>query len=285
MKIKLFLLAVCLVINCYSAQAQDDCQLDKPLVITELKGRLLFEHNMALFSVREADININKKGEGAFYRIEETRPNSDGYFEIKGLKTGKYYLSVDSLVGLISLLEFEVVAKKNHSVTDNLVEIVLKGWGNKCEIKTVKNFENYKITGSNALPEWNSITEISLEHTGCFGSCPQYKVTLRKDGTATYIARDFASKPKGTFQGKFEYGFERLAELIYRQGFFNLKNRYDAPFTDLDTAIITVIKDGNPKAVINYGGVAPVEFWGIETAIDSLVDDVKWNKNPDLPKK
>jgi hypothetical protein len=123
MRLKLLLLIAILIINHNLAEAQDDCELNQPLKVTEFKGRLLFEHNRALFSVKEAQIDISKKGEGAFYGIANTEPDSNGHFEIKGLKPGKYYLSIESMVGIISLLEFEIVAKNTQSATDNLVEL------------------------------------------------------------------------------------------------------------------------------------------------------------------
>lgn len=33
------------------------------------------------------------------------------------------------------------------------------------------------------------ISEIAIEGTGCFGSCPIYTLILRSDGTATYMGR------------------------------------------------------------------------------------------------
>jgi hypothetical protein len=257
--------------------AQDDCSIDRAMLATELKGRVLFETNGELFSVRNAEVSVSEKGKEFFFGILDVKPDSDGYFTIKGLKPGKYYLSIDSMVGHISLLEFEIVGKTDSRVAETQSEFILYGLGRKCNVKTVKTFEKTAINGSTALSAWAGISEISLERTGCFGNCPIYKVTLRRDGTATYLGKRF-SRRDGVFHGKLGYGFERLAEFLYQQGFFNLDENYSAPFTDLDTAIVTVVSDGKTKAVTDYGSAAPVELWGLEKLIDSISEEITWKQ-------
>lgn len=261
----------------YSVRSQSECRIDQPIKATELRGRVLFETNGELFSVSNADVSVNEKGKEAFFGILDAKPDADGYFSIKGLKPGKYYLSIESMVGIISLLEFEIVEKLNNRSVESQIEFIFSGLGQRCYIKTVKTFDNTTVKGKSAISPWAGISEISLERTGCFGTCPVYKITLRKDGTATYVGNSYARR-RGTFDGKLEYGFEKLAELIYRQGFSNLENTYDSPFTDLDTAIVTVIKDGKVKTVSDYGSAAPVELWGIERLIDSISEEIVWKK-------
>jgi hypothetical protein len=265
-----------------NVMGQSDCTPQKPLVVSELKGRILFEENTAIFSVKNAEVSISEKGKDAYYGILDVKPDPDGYFEVTGLKPGKYYLTIQSMVGVIPLLEFEIRAVP--PVNDNRVEFILSGLAGKCSVKTVKTFDAKPLSGSTAEREWETISEISLERTGCFGSCAIYKVTFRKDGTATYVGKDFVSKG-GIFQGKVEYEFQRLAELVYRQGFFNLIGRYGAPITDLDTTIVTVVRSGKSKSVVDYGSAAPVELWGFETAIDAVADKIKWAKDKGPEKK
>lgn len=123
------------------------------------------------------------------------------------------------------------------------------------------------------------ITEVTLERTACFGTCPVYKITLRRDGTATYVGREFVER-KGTYSGKI-YGFERLAQLIESRGYFNLKENYTVNATDLPSTLTSVVRAGRRKSVTNYGDTGPVELWGIETAIDGMVTNIKWQKVSD----
>ena len=123
------------------------------------------------------------------------------------------------------------------------------------------------------------ITEITLERTACFGTCPMYKVTLRRDGTATYAGRRFVER-QGTYTGKV-YGFDRLAQLMDSRGFFNLKDNYSMRATDLPSAITSAVQAGKRKTIVNYGDAGPVELWGIEKAIDGMMASVKWEKVSD----
>jgi hypothetical protein len=119
----------------------------------------------------------------------------------------------------------------------------------------------------------DQITEVTLERTACFGTCPIYKVTLRSDGTITYEGREFVQM-KGTHKGMV-YGFDRLARLILAQGYFNLKDDYSIPATDLPSAITSVVRAGKRKTIADYGGAGPIELWGIEMAIDGMLKNAK----------
>src|SRR3982751_4511189 len=81
----------------------------------------------------------------------------------------------------------------------------------------------------------DQITEVTLERTACFGSCPIYKVTLRSDGTVIYEGKRFVEMI-GTYKGR-SYGFEHLAKFILSQDYFNLKDNYTRPVTDLPSTI------------------------------------------------
>lgn len=120
------------------------------------------------------------------------------------------------------------------------------------------------------------ITEVTLERTACFGTCPSYKVTLRRDGTISYDGRRFVEL-QGRYEGTF-YGFDRLAQLIVARGYFNFKDNYDINATDLPSAITSVVRGGKRKTITNYGDAGPVELWGIETAIDGILKNAKLEK-------
>ena len=126
------------------------------------------------------------------------------------------------------------------------------------------------------------ITEVTLERTACFGTCPIYTITLRRDGTATYVGRNFVER-KGTYTAKV-YGFDRLAELIESRGYFNLKDSYTVRVTDLPSTVTSVVRAGRRKTIRNYGNSGPVELWGIEKAIDGMVANTKWEKVSDATK-
>jgi Domain of unknown function (DUF6438) len=122
----------------------------------------------------------------------------------------------------------------------------------------------------------DQITEITLERTACFGTCPIYKVTLRRDGTISYNGRRFVEL-EGAYEGKV-YGFDRLAQLILSSGYFNLKDNYSINATDLPSTITSVVRSGKRKTITNYGDSGPVELWGIEMAIDGMLKGARLEK-------
>jgi hypothetical protein len=122
----------------------------------------------------------------------------------------------------------------------------------------------------------DQITEVTLERTACFGACPMYKVTLRRDGTISYNGRRFVEL-QGAYEGKV-HGFDRLAQLILSSGYFNLKDDYAINATDLPSAITSVVRAGKRKTITNYGDAGPVELWGIEMAIDGMLRGARLEK-------
>lgn len=124
----------------------------------------------------------------------------------------------------------------------------------------------------------DAVTEIRLERTPCFGSCPVDEVILRPDGTATYIGKRFVERA-GRYEGTFNRGvFERLAKLLEAQKFFDMEDRYDVPETDNPSVITSATRGGAEKRVVDYGNGGPIELWGIEEAIRGVVAEVEWRK-------
>lgn len=125
----------------------------------------------------------------------------------------------------------------------------------------------------------DQITEVTLERTACFGFCPMYKVTLRRDGTISYNGKRYVQL-EGAYEGTV-YGFDRLAQLILSRGYFKLKDNYAIGATDLPSTITSVVRNGKRKTITNYGDAGPIELWGIEMAIDGMLKGAKLEKAKD----
>ncbi len=121
-----------------------------------------------------------------------------------------------------------------------------------------------------------AITEISVEHTPCYGRCPVYKVILRGNNQAIFIGVSNTDRI-GTYKADVG-GYDRLAQAISRKGFFQLQNRYAARVTDQSTVITSVLRGGRRKAVSNYGNAGPQELWEVQTMIDGIVAQAHWTK-------
>jgi hypothetical protein len=124
-----------------------------------------------------------------------------------------------------------------------------------------------------------AITSIKIERTPCFGRCPVYKASLLPDGTVQYFGERFVPK-LGNWRAKIgDSDFKRLSRLSEKLGFFNLKNNYSRPVTDLPTTIITITRGTKVKSVSCYGQ-EPDEFWILSVAIDSVLKESEssWEK-------
>ncbi len=117
----------------------------------------------------------------------------------------------------------------------------------------------------------------SLERTPCFGSCPTYKVSVYKDGSATYFGRRFAAR-EGHFTGHLDAAtMAQLAEAASKHGFYAMDAKYDKPVTDLPSVIIRVNAGQGNKQVIGRVG-APQSFKDLTKEAEKLLDGVTWTK-------
>ncbi|MCA9087093.1 MAG: hypothetical protein KDA90_00495 [Planctomycetaceae bacterium] len=126
----------------------------------------------------------------------------------------------------------------------------------------------------------HQVTEIGLERTECFGTCPVYSVVLKSDGTVRYVGIDHVPR-KGTRTGEAsQWDFNQLAEYIVESGYENLESNYEANVTDLSTTYTMAVINGKRKLVRNYGGLGPVKLWVLEQAIDATLQQVRWDDEP-----
>jgi hypothetical protein len=131
-------------------------------------------------------------------------------------------------------------------------------------------------TAAGGAPAPRKITEITLERTPCFGTCPVDKLTVRADGTAAYEGTRFV-KRLGRYAGRFK-GYEKLVRVAGPGAFLALKDRYAAAATDLPTHTLTLIQSGKAKRVSDYGAVAPPPFQSLEGELLALAAKIPWKK-------
>jgi hypothetical protein len=116
------------------------------------------------------------------------------------------------------------------------------------------------------------LTAIGIEHGTGNGMAPCYSVVFRPDGTVQYDGKMSVAR-KGVRTGAVPpEKFEELARFVVAQGFMELKDHYKDPVppTDEGSTITTVVADGRPKVVEEYGGEGPRKLAEIESRIDLL---------------
>lgn len=116
---------------------------------------------------------------------------------------------------------------------------------------------------------------IVFERSLCFGDCPDYRMTLHRDGSAALV--DHTRGHSGRFRGEISPAtFARLAQLGQRARRSATKNDYMAGWTDDYWATITLHGYADSWQVTDYGEVAPIEVWALERLLHSEYERIAW---------
>jgi hypothetical protein len=117
--------------------------------------------------------------------------------------------------------------------------------------------------------------EITIERTACFGTCPEYTVTLKDDGTVTYNGRQFV-RVTGEHTWKIDPAAVRaLASEMEAAGYFGLKDEYTALMTDHPTTRTSLTIGSRSKRIRDYIS-GPQTLKDIEQRIDEVSGSKKY---------
>lgn len=151
--------------------------------------------------------------------------------------------------------------------------------------------KNHSFATALSETELTKDVEITLERSVCFGSCPDYKLTISGDGTVVFEGREFV-KTKGTIKSKISP--EKVRQIIKEfenADYFSLKDKYQTEadgcpetWTDNPTAITSITINGKSKSIIHYYGcqeknsIYPKALTELESKIDEIVETKQWIK-------
>jgi ankyrin repeat protein len=127
---------------------------------------------------------------------------------------------------------------------------------------------------------WN-LVKIVLSRTGCFGTCPSYRVEVHGDGTVLYDGRSFVAITGSHRASVSGDAVSELVEAFRAANYFSLKDRYMLGATDLPTYTTSLSIDGRTKEVIDYAGEnvgMPESVSKLEEEIDRLSGVERWTK-------
>lgn len=149
----------------------------------------------------------------------------------------------------------------------------------------------------NKFPEVrNDKLLIGLQRTACYGSCPDYKVTIDGQGNVIFTTRPPLDDREGVvhreyskFSGVRVSGTHRtvvskadVAKLLQKfkaADFFSLKDEYSSAVTDNPTYILSIYTGNGRKTVVDYvgekAGMPPV-VTSLQDAIDKLAGTDRW---------
>ncbi len=121
-----------------------------------------------------------------------------------------------------------------------------------------------------------SITEISIERTGCTDPCPAYRAVLRRDGTVEYHGNDQAPLP-GYWIGRLtSVDFDELSRVIVQHGFLDMAPQYGDVGLHFGPVVTSIVTNRGVKRVKNYGFYGPsgpLQLQWIEAAIDVVIEN------------
>jgi uncharacterized protein DUF6438 len=124
----------------------------------------------------------------------------------------------------------------------------------------------------------DSKVTITLERTGCYGTCPSYTVAVSTDGIV-FDGREFvAIHGKHTDTADADE-VRRLAKKFVSADFYSMDDRYVASVTDNPTCILAITIDGNTKTVTDYVGPwvgMPAVITELENDVDSMARTDRW---------
>ena len=128
----------------------------------------------------------------------------------------------------------------------------------------------------------HGITEIGLQRTPCYGTCPSYTATIFSDGSVRYNGKGHVDR-LGYHTCKIgEHWFHRLASQIIELGFSDLAPAYSTAVSDSSTVFTSVLTHGERKIIKDYASAGPENLIAIELLIDSVVSTVRWDDQPSI---
>ncbi len=134
---------------------------------------------------------------------------------------------------------------------------------------------------------------ITFERKGCFGSCPDYKLTINANGKVEFQGRQY-TQIKGLAKGEIKK--EQVKELLKEFEnikFFSLPNYFtygkgscETVVTDMPSAIVSIRINKKRKKVFHYLGcfqnteppfkIFPEKLYNLENKIDEIVETKRW---------
>lgn len=132
------------------------------------------------------------------------------------------------------------------------------------------------------------IERIEYFTSGCFGTCPIFKIDIDNDRKAVYTAKRFnmsqdfsAPHPEGVFEGVIdEATYNSIVKKLNDMDFPTLQDRYKVEWTDDQTGNLKIIYDGGKEKVItDYGLRGTPELEKIHKMFLDVRTNQDWKKS------
>ena len=131
-------------------------------------------------------------------------------------------------------------------------------------------------SGDRAIVAAAGVTEIGLARSMCYGPCPVYSVTLRRDGRATFVGEQFVDLMGEHLADLDPADFDTMALALAHLRFGTLRRHYAVDHTDAPTTTTWVIRPQRRRIVEDYGDAGPRRLRQIEGLIDGAAAQLTW---------
>src|SRR5262252_9270685 len=130
-------------------------------------------------------------------------------------------------------------------------------------------------------------TQITLERTACFGTCPVYSVRITGDGNVDYVGKEYVHLVGQAQRRIGRAAVQQLLDAIQQAGYFEMAGEYRyltgpdgtrGTVTDLPTTITSVRIGNRAHRIVDYVG-APDALHDIEQRIDRAAGTAEWIGN------
>jgi hypothetical protein len=124
----------------------------------------------------------------------------------------------------------------------------------------------------------DSNVTITLDRSGCYGTCPAYTLTVSTDGIV-FDGKEFVAAHGRRVDKVDAAEVRKLAQKFVTADFYSMDERYVASVTDHPTVVLTITIDGHTKKLVDYVGQwvgMPAVVKELEHEVDSLARSSRW---------
>lgn len=122
---------------------------------------------------------------------------------------------------------------------------------------------------------------VQLRRTGCFGTCPDYQLTIAGNGTVRFFGHSFVLIPGDHVALIAPDAVRGLIADFEEADFFSARDEYVANVTDNPAQILTLSVAGHTKTVKDYVGTEdglPLAIRNLEAEVDEVAGTARWVK-------
>ena len=138
-----------------------------------------------------------------------------------------------------------------------------------------KQTQNHVVTESKQDLLTEDSLSMSFERTLCFGACPAFKITILNNGNCLYEGYKFTDRLGKHSAVISKSQFMEILNEAERIGYFTMKDKYDAPVTDVPSVIIMISGPDGRKEIMDRFD-APAELKSFEKFIDAILLNLDW---------